>query len=113
MDTSDSGVAKRRYHPHHIVRTCAMTLEECLAASDVVVSAVPNASYKVSTAKLKNGCVCVNVSSEKNFEKDVREKVRQTGPSLKFQTELMGIAQASIYVPAVGKVTILMLLRNL
>jgi len=36
----------------------------------------------------------VNVSSEKNFEKDVREK-------------------ASLYLPSVGKVTILMLLRNL
>ena len=24
---------------------------------------------------IKDGCVCVNVASEKNFEKDVREKV--------------------------------------
>lgn len=44
--------------------------------SDVVISAVPNASYKLPTASLKEGCICVNVASEKNFEKDVREKVR-------------------------------------
>ncbi|KLO19896.1 NAD(P)-binding protein [Schizopora paradoxa] len=84
----------RKYHPHHIVHSCSKTLQECLALSDVVITAVPSASYKVKTDWLKDGCVCVNVSSEKNFEKDVREK-------------------ASIYIPAVGKVTILMLLRNL
>ena len=41
-----------------------------------MISAVPSASYKVPTGWLKDGCVCVNVASEKNFEKDVREKVR-------------------------------------
>ncbi|KAA1473389.1 NAD(P)-binding protein [Dentipellis sp. KUC8613] len=88
------GTAERKYHPRHVVRPCARTLEECLAQSDVVVSAVPSAAYKVRTAALRDGCVCVNVSSDKNFEADVREK-------------------ASIYIPAVGKITILMLLRNL
>lgn len=71
-----------------------LTLHECLALSDVVVAAVPSAAYKVPTAHLKDGCVCINVAAEKNFERDVRDK-------------------AAIYVPAVGKVTILMLLRNL
>ena len=52
-----------------------MSLDECLAISDVVVSAVPSETYKVKTEKLKYGCVCVNVSSEKNFESNVREKV--------------------------------------
>lgn len=70
------------------------TLQECLALSDVVISAVPTASYKVKTEWLKDGCVCLNVAADKNFEKDVRDK-------------------ASLYIPAVGKVTILMLLRNL
>jgi hypothetical protein len=41
-----------------------------------VISAVPSQTYKIKTEWLKDGCVCVNVSSEKNFEKDVREKVR-------------------------------------
>ncbi|KZT24556.1 NAD(P)-binding protein [Neolentinus lepideus HHB14362 ss-1] len=83
-----------RYHPRHIVHPCSLSLQDCLALSDVVVSAVPNTEYKVKTGWLKDGCVAVNVAAEKNFEKDVREK-------------------ASMYLPAVGKVTIMMLLRNL
>ncbi|OCB85384.1 NAD-binding protein [Sanghuangporus baumii] len=67
--------SKRRYYPRHVVHPCSKSLEECLAISDVVISAVPSASYKVKTICLKDGCVCVNVSSEKNFGKDVREKV--------------------------------------
>ncbi|KAL0580745.1 Methylenetetrahydrofolate dehydrogenase [NAD(+)] [Marasmius crinis-equi] len=91
--TVDSS-SERQYHPRHVVRPSNLSLQECLALSDVVVSAVPNVNYKVQTAWLKDGCVCVNVAAEKNFEGTVREK-------------------ASIYIPAVGKVTILMLLRNL
>lgn len=86
--------AVRRYHPRHVVRPSNLTLQGCLALSDVVVSAVPSATYKVKTAWLKDGCVCLNVAADKNFEKDVRDK-------------------ASLYIPAAGKVTILMLLRNL
>jgi len=92
-DSSESSLFKR-YHPRHIVHPSALTLHECLALSDVVISAVPSANYKVITEWLKDGCVCVNVAAEKNFDKDVRDK-------------------ASIYIPAVGKITILMLLRNL
>ncbi len=43
--------------------------------SDVVISAVPSEGYKVPTRFLKDGCVCVNVAGEKNFEADVRERV--------------------------------------
>ena len=52
-----------------------MSLEECLAISDVVVSAVPSPQYKVKTEWLRAGCVCFNIAADKNFEKDVREKV--------------------------------------
>ena len=41
----------------------------------MVVSAVPSASYKVKTEWLKDGCICINVAADKNFDKDVREKV--------------------------------------
>ncbi|KZT05626.1 NAD(P)-binding protein [Laetiporus sulphureus 93-53] len=85
---------ERRYYPRHVVHPCTLTLQECLAQSDVVVSAVPSADYKVKTAWLKDGCVCLNVAADKNFEVDVREK-------------------ASVYMPTIGKVTIMMLLRNL
>lgn len=40
------------------------------------MSAVPSPDYKVKTIDLKDGCFCLNVSAEKNFENDVREKVR-------------------------------------
>ncbi|KAG6891304.1 hypothetical protein C0992_009185 [Termitomyces sp. T32_za158] len=75
VTNSTESEAVRRYHPRHVVRPSNLTLQECLAQSDVVVSAVPSATYKIKTEWLKDGCVCVNVSSEKNFEKDVREKV--------------------------------------
>ncbi|KAF8592664.1 NAD(P)-binding protein [Ramaria rubella] len=91
---SPSVSAPKRYHPRHIVHLCSFTLVECLGLSDVVVSAVPDPKYKIRTETLKDGCICLNVSAEKNFDKDVREK-------------------ASLYLPSVGKVTILMLLRNL
>ncbi|KAI7134132.1 hypothetical protein KC337_g4042, partial [Hortaea werneckii] len=43
---------------------------------------------------IREGAACINFSSEKNFNPDVKEK-------------------ASIYVPAIGKVTIVVLMRNL
>ncbi|KJA29778.1 hypothetical protein HYPSUDRAFT_174632 [Hypholoma sublateritium FD-334 SS-4] len=92
-DTTES-LTVQRYHPRHVVHPSHLSLQEALALSDVVISAVPSQSYKVKTEWLKDGCVCINVSGEKNFEKDVRDK-------------------ASIYIPAVGKVTIFMLIRNL
>lgn len=94
VDTGVDARPLRQYHPRHVARPSNLTLQECLGLSDVVVSAVPSATYKVKTEWLKDGCVCVNVASDKNFEANVRDK-------------------ASIYIPAVGKVTILMLLRNL
>jgi len=92
--SSEPNKKTRQYYPRHIAHPCKLTLTECLAQSDVVVSAVPSPDYKVKTIDLKDGCFCLNVSAEKNFENDVREK-------------------ASLYLPSVGKVTILMLLRNL
>ena len=68
--------AQRKYHPRHIVHPATQTLQEVLALSDVVVSAVPSKEYKVKTAWLKDGCVCLNGAADKNFGADVREKVR-------------------------------------
>ncbi|KAF9782193.1 NAD(P)-binding protein [Thelephora terrestris] len=89
-----SSTTQNRFNRHHVAHPSHLTLEECLAISDVVISAVPSTNYKVKTEFLRQGCVCLNIASEKNFEKDVRDK-------------------ASIYLPSVGKVTIMMLLRNL
>jgi len=91
---TETSEPKRKYYRRHVAHPSTLTLQECLAISDVVISAVPSGTYKVKTEWLKDGCICVNVAADKNFDKDVRDK-------------------ASIYIPAVGKVTILMLLRNL
>jgi hypothetical protein len=73
-----AAAARRAFHPRHVVRPVppSFDLSRCLALSDVVVSAVPSATYKVPTSALKDGCVCVNVAADKNFEADVRDKVR-------------------------------------
>lgn len=69
-------------------------LEDVAIRSDVIITGVPSSSYKFPVKYIKDGAVCVNFSSEKNFSTDVKEK-------------------ASLYVPMIGKVTISMLLRNL
>lgn len=84
-----------RLRPAHVVRASPYSdLESCVRASDVVIGGVPSANFKVPTAWVKEGAICVNFSSEKNFESDVRSR-------------------ASAYLPAVGKVTVAMLQRNL
>ncbi|KAH6998111.1 hypothetical protein BGZ61DRAFT_470763 [Ilyonectria robusta] len=70
-------------------------LEQCLPLSDVVIGGVPSESFKVPTDLIREGAVCINFSSYRNFD----------GPAIK--------EKASIYVPSVGKVTIAILLRNL
>lgn len=88
--TRGEGIKESR---HHSVDT-DLTLEECAKQSDVIITGVPSAGYKFPTDLVKSGAVCVNFSSEKNFDVSVKDK-------------------ASLYVPSVGKVTIMMLLRNL
>ncbi|EFW99587.1 methylenetetrahydrofolate dehydrogenase [Grosmannia clavigera kw1407] len=83
--------------PRHQVldKPADFKLEHCLPLSDVVISGVPSESFKVPTELLREGVVCINFSSFRNFD----------GPAVK--------EKASIYVPSVGKVTIAVLLRNL
>ncbi|KAH7379207.1 hypothetical protein DE146DRAFT_307536 [Phaeosphaeria sp. MPI-PUGE-AT-0046c] len=89
--TRGVGLRKRR---HEVVEKPGWTLDDCLPISDVVISGVPGDKYKVPLEKMRDGAVCINFSSERNFTPEVKEK-------------------ASIYVPAIGKVTIAVLLRNL
>ncbi|KAL2122435.1 hypothetical protein VTJ04DRAFT_2890 [Mycothermus thermophilus] len=70
-------------------------LKDVLPLSDVVISGVPSEEFKVPTDLLREGAVCINFSSHRNFD----------GPAVK--------EKASIYVPSTGKVTIAVLLRNL
>lgn len=85
------GLRKRR---HEVTEKVGWTLENCLPISDIVISGVPGDKFKVPLHLLRDGAVCINFSSEKNFPPEVKEK-------------------ASIYIPAIGKMTIVVLLRNL
>ncbi|ODQ81132.1 hypothetical protein BABINDRAFT_33757 [Babjeviella inositovora NRRL Y-12698] len=69
-------------------------LNELISEADVIITGVPTAAYKFPTEAVKNGAVCINFSSEKNFREDIKTK-------------------AGLYVPNIGKVTQAMLLRNL
>lgn len=69
-------------------------LEKLCLQCDVVITGVPSENYKLPTKFIKDGAVCINFSSHKNFNDDVKEK-------------------ASLYVPMTGKVTIAMLIRNM
>lgn len=114
---------KSKFNPHHVITPVNITLEQALGVSDVVISAVPVEDYKVPTRWLKDGCICVNVAGEKNFEADVRERVslhkatrrrsRRVGVVLYCFPANTAHTQASIYVPSVGVMTICMLQRNL
>lgn len=84
------GIKRRMHH----VQDVSETLEDVVPRSDVVITGVPSKNYKFPVHLLKQGAVCINFSSEKNFDPEVKER-------------------ASIYVPAVGKVTITILLRNI
>jgi methylenetetrahydrofolate dehydrogenase (NAD+) len=90
--TRGQGIKKSRHEVHKKV---GWTTKDCIPLSDVVISGVPGASFKIDMNLVRDGAVCINFSSEKNFD----------GPAVK--------EKASIYVPAIGKVTIAVLLRNL
>ncbi|ORY81883.1 hypothetical protein BCR37DRAFT_358030 [Protomyces lactucae-debilis] len=79
----------------HRFEEVEMTVEQAAQLSDVVICGVPSPAYKFPSASLKDGAIAINFSSAKNFDKDTVKE------------------HASIYVPSIGKVTILMLLRNL
>ncbi|KAE8382186.1 hypothetical protein BDV26DRAFT_288714 [Aspergillus bertholletiae] len=89
--TRGEGIKKRRHEVHDLE---GKTLEDVVPLCDVVISGVPGDKYKFDTNLLREGAVCLNFSSEKNFGPEVKEK-------------------ASIFMPSTGKVTIAVLLRNL
>ncbi|EEH10247.1 methylenetetrahydrofolate dehydrogenase [Histoplasma capsulatum G186AR] len=89
--TRGEGIRKRH---HEVMDMEGWGLEDAVPHCDVVISGVPGDKFKFNTKLLRQGAVCINFSSEKNFGPEVKEK-------------------ASIYVPAIGKVTIVVLLRNL
>ena len=75
------------------VEETELAVAEALAASDIVIGGVPVKSFKLSADSLKPGAICINVSQHMNFGEGVEAKCA--------------------LVPAMGKVTIAILSRNL
>jgi methylenetetrahydrofolate dehydrogenase (NADP+)/methenyltetrahydrofolate cyclohydrolase len=78
----------------HAVAEIAIERAEALAHADVVITGVPSRSFPlVRKGEIREGAVCVNFSTMKNYEDDVLEK-------------------AGVFVPRVGPMTVTMVLRN-
>ncbi|GAA2175361.1 bifunctional methylenetetrahydrofolate dehydrogenase/methenyltetrahydrofolate cyclohydrolase [Agrococcus versicolor] len=79
----------------HDVRDSTATRAQALAEADVVVSAVPSASFEpITGAELKPGALLVDVAERRNFDDSALEV-------------------ASAFVPRVGPLTVTMATRNL
>ncbi|RSH86980.1 hypothetical protein EHS25_003468 [Saitozyma podzolica] len=62
----------RASHPSFCLRASSgPPLHTCLAHSDIIISAVPSAKFKVPTHHIRPGATCINISEHDNFEDDV------------------------------------------
>lgn len=78
----------------HFVADSDYTREQALAEADLVVSAVPVASFEpIEAHELREGAICVNVSERANFADSVMER-------------------AAVFVPRVGQLTVTLAARN-
>lgn len=78
----------------HDVRHTSITRAEALARADVVITGVPSRAFPLVEAReLRDGAICLNFSTLKNFADDVA-------------------AKAAVFVPRVGPMTVTMALRN-
>lgn len=75
------------------VEETSLTTDQALAAADIVIGGVPSKNFVIPAAKIREGAICINVSQHMNFGD--------------------GTDKRCALVPAVGKVTIAILARNL
>lgn len=73
--------------------TSGPSLNTCLANSDIIISAVPSAKFKVPTHHIQHGATCINISEHDNFEVDV-------------------VARAGHVAGRIGRITNLVLVMN-
>ena len=64
--TRGEGIKNTR---HDVIEKRGWTLEDCVPLSDVVISGVPGESYKFPIHLLREGAVCINISSEKVYSR--------------------------------------------
>jgi methylenetetrahydrofolate dehydrogenase (NADP+) / methenyltetrahydrofolate cyclohydrolase len=78
----------------HVVSETAIERAAALRQADIVITGVPSKSFElVRAAELRDGSLCVNFSTHKNFSEDI-------------------VGKAAAFVPRVGPMTILMAIRN-
>ena len=78
----------------HGVRETAITRAQALAESDIVVTGVPSRQFPlVAGAEIRAGALCINFSTFRNFADDIA-------------------GRAGCFVPRVGPMTVLMVIRN-
>lgn len=76
------------------ISSTTLSAESIYSMSDIIVSAVPSASFKIPTTSLKPGVIAMNLASgSSNFDLDVKDR-------------------AGMMAERVGSVTILMLVLN-
>lgn len=79
----------------HDLRESGIDRASALAASEVVISAVPSRDFEpIRGEEIQRGAICVDVAEFTNFDPSVRER-------------------ASVFIPRVGPMTIAMAGRNL
>ncbi|HET8938126.1 MAG TPA: bifunctional methylenetetrahydrofolate dehydrogenase/methenyltetrahydrofolate cyclohydrolase [Polyangiales bacterium] len=80
----------------HSLAETSITRQEALAQSDIVITGVPSKSFElVRGAELRQGALCINFSTYKNFSDDV-----------------LTDGKAACFIPRVGPMTVLMVIRN-
>jgi methylenetetrahydrofolate dehydrogenase (NADP+)/methenyltetrahydrofolate cyclohydrolase len=76
------------------IEEVGVTRTEALGESDIVITGVPTREFPLVTAReIKEGALCINFSTYKNFSDDI-------------------IGKAGAFVPRVGPMTVAMALRN-
>jgi len=78
------------------VPPASATQESAVRSADVVVLGVPSPKYKMDVSWIKEGAVVINVASCKNID----------------EKALLSTVKGVRFMPAVGKVTVAMLMRN-
>lgn len=94
------------------VGPCPLTREHVLKISDIVITGVPHADFKLIGAReIKAGACCINFSTIKNFlDEDTLYKHKNANEYVPYR-DLLTIA--AHFVPRVGPVTVAMLMRNM
>lgn len=75
------------------VEETSVTAAEALSRADIVVGGVPSKAFQIPAEGIKAGAICINVAQHMNFGE--------------------GTEARCALVPAIGKVTIALLARNL